>query len=125
MQWNFSQSITMTLDELKQEAEIAADQIDINWKKLENPEYRNDFESVLKRATLFVPELESLYTKLTSGKSVVNPEEDTPLGFEDVQQYSELVEEELFNGYVLKSLYHKYTAIESVIQASLDNPEKE
>ncbi len=113
----------MTLDELKAEAEIAADQIDINWKALENPEYRKDFEDVLTKAVKFLPELESLYKKLTSGKSVVNEDEDTPLGFEDVEQYSTLVEEELFNGYVLKSVYHKYTAIENVIAASLDNPE--
>ena len=113
----------MNMDELKAEAEIAADQIDINWKALENPEYRKDFEGVLKKAVKFVPELESLYVKLTNGKSVVNPDEDTPLGFEDVEQYSTLVEEELFNGYVLRSLYRKYTAIENVIKASLDNPE--
>lgn len=113
----------MDLEQMREEAAIAADQIDINWKKLENPQYRNDFESTLKRAVMFVPELESLYTKLTSGKSVMNPDEDTPLGFEDVEQYSTLVEEELFNGYVLKSLYHKYNAVENVIKAALDNPE--
>lgn len=117
-----SEESDMTLDELKEEAAIAADQIDINWTALENPSYRKDFEEVLKKAVLFVPELESLYTKLTSGKSVVNPEEDTPLGFEDVEQYSTLIEEELFNGYVLKSLYQKYTAIENVLKAALDNP---
>jgi hypothetical protein len=113
----------MTLDELKAEAGIAADQIDINWKALEDPEYRKDFETVLKKALKFVPELESLYTNLKNGKSVVNENEDTPLGFKDVEQYSTLIEEELFNGYILKSLYHKYTAIENVIAASLDNPE--
>jgi hypothetical protein len=113
----------MTLEELREEAAIAADQIDINWKALENPEYRQDFESVLDKAVKFLPELESLYTKLTSGKSVMNEGEDTPLGFEDVEQYSTLVEEELFNGYVLKSVYHKYTAIENILKAALDNPE--
>ena len=113
----------MNMDELKAEAAIAADQIDINWKALENPEYRKDFESVLEKAVKFVPELESLYTKLTNGKSVMNEDEDTPLGFEDVEKYSDLVAEELFNGYVLKSLYHKYTAIENVLKAALDNPE--
>lgn len=113
----------MTLDELKADAAVAADQIDINWQALEDPGYRKDFETVLQKAVKFVPELESLYVKLTSGKSVVNEDEDTPLGFEDVEQYSTLVEEELFNGYVLRSLYRKYTAVENVIKASLDNPE--
>ncbi len=50
----------MNMDDLKAEAAIAADQIDINWKALENPEYRKDFESVLTKAVKFVPELESL-----------------------------------------------------------------
>ena len=113
----------MNMDELKAEAEIAADQIDINWKALENPEYRKDFEGTLGKAVKFIPELENLYTKLTSGKSVMNEDEDTPLGFEDVEKYSDLIAEELFNGYVLRSLYRKYTAIENVIAASLDNPE--
>jgi hypothetical protein len=113
----------MNMDEMKAEAAYAADQIDINWTALENPEYRKDFEQVLTKAVKFVPELESLYTKLTNGKSVMNEDEDTPLGFEDVEKYSDLVAEELFNGYVLQSLYHKYTEIERVMAAALDNPE--
>jgi len=113
----------MNMNELKAEAEIAADQIEINWEALENPDYREDFESVLTKAVKFIPELESLYTKLTAGKSVMNEDEDTPLGFEDVEKYSDLVAEELYNGYVLQSLYHKYTEIERVMQAALDNPE--
>lgn len=113
----------MDLNQLKADAAIAADQIDINWAKLENKEYRDDFEQVLKRAVMFVPEIESLYNKLTSGKSASNPDEDTSLSYEDIEQYSALLEEELFNGYVLKSLYSKYRAIENIIQASLDNPE--
>ena len=113
----------MDIKQIETEAAIAADQIDINWEALENPEYRKDFESVLSKAVKFIPELESLYTKLTAGKSVMNEDEDTPLGFEDVEKYSDLVAEELFNGYVLKSLYHKYTEIERVMQAALDNPE--
>lgn len=113
----------MDIEQLKADAEIAADQIDINWKALEDPEYRKDFEAVLKKAARFVPELESLYVKLTSGKSVMNPDEDTPLAYVDVEKYSMLIEEELFNGYVLWSLYRKYTAVEDVIQASLDFPE--
>jgi len=113
----------MNMNELKAEAAIAADRIDINWEALENPEHRKDFEDVLKKAVLFLPELESLYTKLTSGKSVMHEDEDTPLGFEDVEKYSDLVAEELFSGYVLQSVYHKYTEIERVMQAALDNPE--
>jgi len=113
----------MNIDQMKEDAAIAADQIDIRWKKLENPEYRREFENTLQRACMFVPELENLYKKLTAGESVLFPNEQTPLGYEDMEKYSGLVEEELFNGYVLQALYHKYTEIERVMQAALDNPE--
>ena len=75
----------------------------------------------MKRASLFVPELEGLYKQLTSGQSVMFPDEQTSLKYEDIEKYSALVEEELFNGYVLRSLYHKYEAIENVMRAALDN----
>lgn len=113
----------MNLEQLKEDAALAADQIDIQWGKLENPTYRADFERTLKRAAMFVPELESLYKKLSAGESVIAPDEQSPLGYEDLEKYSALVEEELFNGYVLQSLYHKYQAIENVMKASIDNPE--
>lgn len=113
----------MNIDQLKEEAAIAADQIDIQWGKLENPTYKNDFERTLKRASMFVPELENLYKKLSAGESVVTTHEQSPLGYEDLEKYSALVEEELFNGYILQALYHKYNAIENVMRASLDNPE--
>lgn len=113
----------MDINALKEEAALAADQIDIQWGKLENPAYRKDFERTLIKASAYVPELEGLYTKLTSGHSVLNPDEGTPLSYEDLEKYSELVEEKLFNGYVLEALYKKYRAVEDVIQAAIDNPE--
>lgn len=113
----------MDINTLREEAAIAADQIDIQWGKLENPSYRKDFERTLIKASAYVPELEGLYKKLTAGESVLNPDEGTPLSFEDLEKYSALVEEELFNGYVLQALYKKYRAVEDVIQAATDNPE--
>lgn len=118
----FSKSLTMNMDEMKKEAALAANTIDINWEQLENPTYRKDFEGVLKRAMVLIPDLESLYEKLSSGKSVVAPDEPSPLGFEDVQQYRDIVEDELFNGYILQELYHKYESINAVMKAALDNP---
>lgn len=112
----------MNLDDMKKEAAIAANEIQINWESLDdNPDYRKEFETVLKRAEQFIPELENLYGKLTNGKSVIT-EEDTPLDFTDVEKYSSLVEEELFNGYVLQELYHKYKMVNAVMKAALDNP---
>lgn len=113
----------MTLDDMKKEAAIAANQIQINWESLDNPKYRMDFENVLRRAEEFVPELETLYGKLTSGSSVMNPDEKTPLSYEDVEQYSGLISEELFNGYVLQELYHKYKMVNAIIEADRTNPE--
>ena len=113
----------MDINTLKEEAAIAADQIDIQWGKLENPTYRKDFERTLIKASAYVPELEGLYSKLTSGESVLFPDEQSPLGYDDLEKYSKLVEEELFNGYVLEALYKKYRAVEDVIQAAMDNPE--
>ena len=113
----------MDINALKEEAALAADQIDIQWGKLENPTYRKDFERTLIKASAYVPELEGLYSKLTSGESVLFPDEQSPLGYDDLEKYSKLVEEELFNGYVLEALYKKYRAVEDVIQAAMDNPE--
>ncbi len=113
----------MDINALKEEAALAADQIDIQWGKLENPTYRKDFERTLIKASAYVPELEGLYSKLTSGESVLFPDEQSPLGYDDLEKYSKLVEEELFNGYVLEALYKKYRAVENVIQAAIDNPE--
>lgn len=112
----------MSLDQLKQEAVREANAIEINWEQLDNPNYRADFEHVLKRASEFVPELEGIYTKLTSGKSVLMPGEDTSLSFEDIEKYKALIEEELLNGYVLQELYHKYEMINAVIDANNNDP---
>jgi len=118
----FSKSLTMNVEDMKKEAALAANTIDINWEQLDNPTYRKDFENVLKRAQLLIPDLESLYLKLSSGKSVLLPDEPTSLSFEDTEKYREIVEEELFNGYILQELYHKYESINAVMKAALDNP---
>lgn len=112
----------MNLDLLKQEAVREANAIEINWEQLDNPNYRADFEHVLKRASQFVPELEGIYTKLTTGKSVLIPGEDTSLSFEDIEKYKAVIEEELLNGYILQELYHKYEMINAVIDADNNGP---
>lgn len=116
LQQNLRTSLSMNMDDMKKEAAIAANTIDINWEQLDNPKYRKDFETVLQRAEQFIPELETLYGKLTSGKSVIT-DDDTPLDFTDVEKYSSMIEEELFNGYILQELYHKYKMVNAVIAA--------
>lgn len=112
----------MNMDDLKKNAVLAANAIDINWEQLDNPLYRRDFENVLKRAEMLIPDLEGLYEKLSSGKSVLLPDEPTSLSFEDTEKYREIVEEELFNGYILQELYHKYEMINAVLQADRSVP---
>ena len=113
---------TMSMDDIKAEAVVAANEIEIEWERLDNPTYRADFESVLQKAKEFLPELEGLYTKLTSGKSVANPDEDTPLDFTEVEKYAGLVADELFSAYVLAEVYHKYEMVNAVINADRNNP---
>jgi hypothetical protein len=110
------------MDDIKVEAAKAANEIEINWDELNNPTYRADFESVLQKAKDFLPELEGLYTKLTSGKSVMNPDEDTPLEYTDIEKYTGLIAEELFSAYVLAEVYHKYEMVNAVINADQNNP---
>ena len=112
----------MNMDDIKAEAVKAANEIEIDWEQLDNPKYRADFESVLQKAKEFVPELEGLYTKLTAGKSVMNPDEDTPLEYMDIEKYTSLIAEELFSGYVLAEVYHKYEMVNAVINADRQTP---
>ena len=112
----------MNIKDIKADAELEAAAIEINWESLENPTYRKEFEEVLQKASAFLPDLESLYTKLTSGKSVLTPDEDTPLGYADVEKYSGLVGEELFEAYVLTSLYEKYTLIQNIVGSDKKSP---
>jgi hypothetical protein len=104
-----------TPDQLKSEAAREADTIEINWESLDDPTYRNEFELTLRKASELIPELEGLYTKLTSGKSVLTPDEDTPLNYTDLEKYTELVGEELFSGYVLAAVYEKYQKINDIL----------
>lgn len=112
----------MSPEDMRAEAAIAANEIEINWDAMDDPTYRKDFELVLKKASEFVPELEQLYSKLSSGKSVLMPDEDTPLDFADVEKYRGLIAEELFSGYILQELYHKYNMINAVITADKEKP---
>lgn len=112
----------MNMNDIKAKAVMDAYEIEIDWEQLENPKYRADFEHVLRQAVEFVPELEGLYTKLTAGKSVMNPDEDTPLTYSDIEKYAGLIGEELYSGYVLAEVYHKYEMVNAVINADQNNP---
>jgi phage pi2 protein 07 len=112
----------MNLDDMKQEAAVAANEIQIDWEMMDNPNYRADFEHVLKKAMVLIPDLESILVKLNSGTSVLFPGENTSLKFEDIEKYKQIVEDELFNGYVLQELLHKYEMVNAVITADNNGP---
>ena len=113
----------MTLDDLKAEAAFTATELGINWERLDDIKERHYFENLVSRGNQLVPDLESLYVKLTSGKSVLNPNDDTPLNVLDVEKYVVRVGEELFTGYVLQELHAKYHTIQSIIETDRNNPQ--
>lgn len=107
-----------TIDEIKREAEVAAATIDLNWEKLEDPAEALVLITKLDLGANMIPDLESIYTKLTSGKSVVMPDEDSPLGYDDLEKYTEVVAEELHAAYVLAAIKETYVKVNSIIALS-------
>jgi hypothetical protein len=107
-----------TMDELKQDAALAAANIEINWEKLADPAEAQVLVEKLDLGIKMLPDLESIYTKLTSGKSVLAPEEDTPLGYDDIEKYTALVAEELYAAYVLAAIKETYEQVNTIIALS-------
>ena len=108
----------MTLEEIKNIAINHPDQLEINWDKIDSePMYAEQFEFSLSLVTEKIPDLESLYTKLTSGKSVLFHNTDTPLKHDDIEKYTQLVAEELIAAYEMADLYDRYQKVKNVIKA--------
>jgi hypothetical protein len=117
LQLHFREVIVFTLDEIKAEAANAADTFEFNWEKLEDPREREYLETHLSRGLVLLPTIESLYTKLTSGKSVV-ADEDTALSPEEAEHYAILVADELYSAYTLAAIKDKYDKVNSIIALS-------
>ena len=111
---------SMTLDELKQEAAIKANEIEIQWERMSDPKTAKDFENALEVGTILIPDMESLYLKLTSGKSVVFEDSESPLPYDDQEKYTALVEDALFEAYVIQEVLHKFRCITNILD--LANP---
>ena len=108
----------MRLEEIKEIAINHPDQLEINWDKLDSdPKYAQDFEDVVSKTLMLLPGIESIYLKLTNGESVTFEGETTSLDPEQVEEYKEIVEDELFSGYQMLWMYHKYLAVKNVIKA--------
>lgn len=111
----------MTLDQIKRDAIIAANEVEIEWDMMEQVTYRDDFLYMLESGTKFVLDLEHLYTKLVNHESILH-DGPSALPYEDVEQYLGLVEMELRCAYVLQEIRHKYDMITNVIQDSKNYP---
>jgi hypothetical protein len=105
----------ISLDDIKADAQRAAYSLtDIKWEQLDTPEGDSRMRQSLQYAVSVLPDLESIYTKLTNGKSVLLPDADSPLPYEEQEEYAMLIAEQLHQTYILaevKSIYEKVTQI--------------
>jgi hypothetical protein len=108
------------LTQIKTDAIEEAQHIELPWEKFDDPDYRKDFLLVMEKTINLIPELEHLFTKLTSNKSILYPGEDTPLSYPDIEQYTNLVHEELLQSYLLQELYTRYQLVENIL--TLEHP---
>ena len=116
-------NVMPSLDELKSDAAVLANQVEIDWERLNNLQYRKEFLTVLEKAKNLLPDLEDLYTNLQQKLSVLDPKEPSSLSYDEIEKYTDIVGEELMSAYILNEVYYKYQMVENVLKASLDNPE--
>lgn len=108
----------MNLQELKEIAYNHPQQIEICWDKIdEDPRYREEFEHVVRNTLDLLPGIETIYSKLIEGESVLFQGESTSLHPAQVEEYKELVEEELFAGYQMLRMWETYQKVQNVINA--------
>ncbi len=109
----------MTLEEIKHIAFTHPDQLEINWDKLDSdPKYRRDFEDIVSNTLRLIPTIESIYTKLSAGESVAFGGEATSLDPAQIEEYKDIVEDELFNGYQMLEMYTRYLTIKRITDAA-------
>jgi hypothetical protein len=107
---------SMTLEEIKHIAINHPEQIEICWDKIDSdPKYKQDFEDIVTKSLTMLPMIESIYLKLVAGESVAFEGESTSLDPADIQEYKDIVEDELFSGYQMLDMYSRYLAVQNVI----------
>jgi len=111
-----------TLKELRSEARAAAGDIEVAWEKLDSdPEYREDFEHILRQVEHMLPEIERLYEKLIKGENIFDEGMPTSISEEERMLFLDKLEEELFSSYQVMDLWERYTLIEQI--TALDKPQ--
>jgi len=110
----------VTLAELKQEARLAAGDLEVQWEMLDSdPSYREDFERILAECERLVPEIEQLYIRLQDRKNIFFPDQETTITFEEREQFLDRLEDELFASYQVMDLWERYKLVTSI--TALDN----
>ena len=104
----------MTKEQIKHEALLEASEIELQWDKIDKDPIH--FAVQLEKALEMLPDIESLYEKLSSGKSVSYPDKDSPLNYEQLEQYTALVGDELYNCYIIEDIYNRFKLIQSITE---------
>jgi len=117
--WNVERTgIAVTLDDIRRGAELAASEVELNWEELNAPTTAKYFTDMLDRGVRMIPALESLYTSLLAGTSVFDPDAPTELQTADVEQYKEIVAEELYAAYLIREVRDTFDRVNNIIQLS-------
>jgi hypothetical protein len=106
------------LREIQELAINDPEQIQICWDKLDSdPKYKEEFEEVVLNTLGLMPMLEQMYTKLTNGQSVMFEGEETPLNLKQIDEYKDLIENELYAGYQMALMWYKYEKVKEIVGA--------
>lgn len=111
----------MTLDEIKVEAYKEANLIEIQWDMMDDPKHKYMMVKTMECGVNVIPDLESLYTKLSTGENVLLDGAKSSLTEDQLEEYCTFIEGELFSAYVIQEVYHKYRMVENVIALSTIN----
>lgn len=106
------------LDEIRKLALDDPEQIEVCWDKIDNdPKYKEEFEEVVSSTLGLMPMLEQIHTKLSNGQSVMFEGEQTPLTVKQIDEYKDLIENELFAGYQMAYMWYKYEKVKEIVGA--------
>ena len=106
------------LQEISQMAIDDPEQIQICWDKLDSdPKYKEEFEEVVLNTLGLMPMLEEMHTKLSNGESIAFKGKDTPLNQEQIEEYKDILENELYAGYQMALMWYKYEKVKEIVGA--------
>ena len=96
----------MTLEQLKVEA-VKTNDITIQWEQVTaNEKYEKDFVHALELVNASIPNLEYIYTMLSSGSS--------NLPVEEQQEMLDTCADELYAAYQLQEVFQRYKMISEI-----------